>query len=368
MSQIPLVDLVAAHAEVADEVDLRLRAVFETAGFVGGPVVAEFEAAYARFVGVEHCIGVANGTDALELVLRGMGVGRGDDVVLPAHTFVATAEAVERAGARVVLCDVDEASMLVDPSAMSAAVTPTTRVLVPVHLYGQAAPVERVTEVAARHGLAVLEDAAQSQGADRHGRRTGSLGEAAATSFYPGKNLGAAGDAGAVTTSDSALARRVRRIAAHGSEKKYEHVEIGMNSRLDAVQAAVLSAKLARLDEWNSRRRQLAERYDDLLGSLDGVRTPVVSEGNTHVWHLYVVRVDDRDRVLAQLNAAGIGAGIHYPRPVHLHEAFAHLGHGRGDFPVSERIADEILSLPIHPHLDERHQDRVVEVLGESLG
>ncbi len=367
MSTIPLVDLVSAHAEVSAEVDAGLAEIFARAAFVGGRVVADFEAAYAAYLGVSHCVGVGNGTDAIELALRALGVGRGDDVVLPAHTFIATAEAVVRCGASMVLCDVDDESMLMDPSSLEATITPATTVVIPVHLYGQAAPVEVITKVAERQGAVVVEDAAQSQGATRFGHATGGLGTIAATSFYPGKNLGAAGDAGAVLTNDDTLARTVRRLSNHGSEQKYVHIDSGVNSRLDAVQAVVLAAKLRRLDAWNARRRELATRYGQLLADVPGVRVPTVDAGNEHVWHLYVIRVDERDRVLAHLNAAGIGAGIHYPKPIHGHEAYAHLGYRQGQFPVSEKIADQILSLPIYPHLDDADQDRVVDELIRAL-
>lgn len=368
MTAIPLVDLRAAHAEVADEVDAGLAKIFDTAAFIGGRAVTDFEQAFAAYLGAGHCVGVGNGTDALELALRALGIGRGDDVVLPAHTFIATAEAVERCGAAVVLCDVTEDTMLVDPVSLEAAMTPRTAAVMPVHLYGQAAPMEAVLKIAERQGAAVVEDAAQSQGATRGGRHTGTFGSVAGTSFYPGKNLGAAGDAGAVVTGDAALAARVRRLSQHGSDRKYEHTEVGVNSRLDAVQAVVLSAKLRRVDAWNARRGELAERYARLLRDVPGVRTPVVDPANRHVWHLYVVRVPERDRVLQHLQERGVGAGIHYPRPVHAHEAFRHLGHGPGSFPVAERVTREILSLPLHPHLSEADQDRVVDELAAAMG
>jgi dTDP-4-amino-4,6-dideoxygalactose transaminase len=365
--RVPLVDLAAQQAEIADEVRIGLDDVFARTAFIGGEEVGQFEAEYAAFVDVEHCVGVANGTDALELALRAAGVSPGGEVVLPANTFIATAEAVSRIGAVPVLVDVDDEHLLIDPDAVEGAITPRTQAVVPVHLFGQTAFVERLLPLAREAGIPVVEDAAQSQGALRHGRPSGSLGLVAGTSFYPGKNLGAAGDAGAVTTNDDEVAERVRVLAAHGSPTKYVHDVIGMNSRLDTVQAVVLRAKLARLEKWNDLRRRAADRYAAFLADVPGVRVPRSAPGNEDVWHLYVVRVAERDRVLAELNAAGIGAGIHYPTPVHLTRAYAGLGLGPGSFPVSERAADDILSLPLHPHLTVEQQRDVADVLDASL-
>jgi dTDP-4-amino-4,6-dideoxygalactose transaminase len=362
-----LVDLAAQHDQVADEVALGWAEVLKATAFVGGPQVTAFEAEFAEYSGVRHCVGVANGTDALELALRALGVGPGDECVLPANTFIATAEAVARAGAVPVLVDCVEDTALIDVDAIKEKLGPRTKAIIPVHLYGQTAPVEEIVRIANATGVAVLEDAAQAQGARRHGVTAGALGDIAATSFYPGKNLGAYGDAGAVLTGDDKLAARVRLLGAHGSPRKYEHTELGFNSRLDTLQAVVLSAKLRLLEGWNSARRAAAERYSALLGELPGVRTPVVLEGNEPAWHLYVVRVQDRDRVLSELHSAGIGAGIHYPTPVHLTGAFASLGHGIGDFPVAERIAGELLSLPLFPEITRAQQEFVVETLAKAV-
>jgi dTDP-4-amino-4,6-dideoxygalactose transaminase len=366
-SGVPLVDLAAQHDQVAEEVALGWAEVLKATAFVGGPQVTAFEAEFAEYSGVRHCVGVANGTDALELALRALGVGPGDECMLPANTFIATAEAVARAGAVPVLVDCVEDTALIDVDAIIEKLGPRTKVIVPVHLYGQTAPVEEIVRIANANGVAVLEDAAQAQGARRHGVTAGALGDIAATSFYPGKNLGAYGDAGAVLTGDDKLAARVRLLGAHGSPRKYEHTELGFNSRLDTLQAVVLSAKLRRLECWNSARRAAAERYSALLGELPSVRTPVVLEGNEPAWHLYVVRVQDRDRVLSELHAAGIGAGIHYPTPVHLTGAFASLGRGIGDFPVAERIAGELLSLPLFPEITRAQQEFVVETLAKAV-
>ncbi|WP_372593645.1 DegT/DnrJ/EryC1/StrS family aminotransferase [Actinotalea sp.] len=365
---IPLVDLRAQQAEIADEVRAGLDEVFAATAFVGGPAVGRFEQAYARMTGVEHCVGVANGTDALELALRAVGVEAGGEVIIPANTFIATAEAVSRIGAVPAIVDVDPEHLLMDPDAVRAAVTARTQAIVPVHLFGQVAPVEELLKIAADAGVPLVEDAAQSQGALRNGRAAGSFGLASGTSFYPGKNLGAAGDAGAVTTDDAEVARRVRVIAAHGSAHKYDHEVIGFNSRLDTVQAVVLEAKLARLAGWNERRRAAAAYYAELLSGLDGVLAPTSADGNEDVWHLYVVQVEERDRVLSVLHEAGIGAGIHYPTPVHLTGAYASLGHRKGTFPVAERAADRILSLPMYPHLERGQQEQVVETLARAVG
>ncbi|MFY9821575.1 MAG: DegT/DnrJ/EryC1/StrS family aminotransferase [Thermoanaerobaculia bacterium] len=364
---IPLVDLKAQHAEIAAEVEAGFARVIADTAFILGPAVQEFETAFARFCGVPHCIGVANGTDAIELVVRALGLGAGDEVIVPANTFIATALGVLRAGARPVLADCG-AHHLLDPDRIEAAITPRTRAILPVHLFGQMADMEAIGEIAAARGLAVIEDAAQSQGARRHGRPSGSLGIAAATSFYPGKNLGAYGDAGAVVTSSEEIAARLHKLRNWGSDRKYYHPEIGFNSRLDTLQAVVLSAKLRRLEAWNEARRRAAARYDALLAGVAGVETPRTLPGNEHVWHLYVVRVPRRDEVLARLNAAGIGAGIHYPLPLHLHGALHCLGYREGDFPQAEKAAGEILSLPMYPHLTDAQQDRVVERLADALG
>ena len=365
---VPFLDLAAQSAEIADEVLPVWQRLFESAGFIGGSEIAAFEREYAEYIGVEHVIGVSNGTDALELAYRAVGVGPGDEVIIPANTFIATAEAVSRIGAVPVFVDVDDEHLLIDPDAVEAAITERTRVIAPVHLFGQTAPVERILPIAEKHGLVVVEDAAQSQGASSSAGRAGALSRVAATSFYPGKNLGAAGDAGAVMTSDAGIADLIRSLAAHGSSVKYVHDHIGMNARLDAIQAAVLRAKLKRLEGWNVARRVAADRYARLLGDDDGVRLPSVRPGNTDVWHLFVVRVAERERVMAELSDAGIGVGIHYPTPVHLTEAYAGLGYRRGQFPVTETAADRILSLPMFPQLTSEQQERVAEALRDAVG
>ncbi len=367
MHTIPLVDLSVQHSHVADEVEAGFAEVLATGDFVGGKAVAAFEQEYADFVGARSCVGVANGTDALEMALRATAIGSGDEVVLPANTFIATAEAVVRAGARPVFVDVDDDTLLIDPTCVEEAVTERTRAVIAVDLYGQVAPFEQLPSSLAERGIVVIEDGAQSQGALRHGRPAGRFGRVAATSFYPGKNLGAYGDAGAVTTDHDDLAQHVRVMGAHGSSMKYQHTHVGFNSRLDTLQAVVLRAKLRRLHEWNAQRRAAAAVYDDLLGGTPGLRLPATLSGNEHVWHLYVVRVSNRDEVLARARAQGIGASVHYPTPVHLTPAMAEFGAGKGSMPVSEQAAGEILSLPIFPGITVDQQKRVADVMRSAL-
>jgi dTDP-4-amino-4,6-dideoxygalactose transaminase len=363
---VPLVDLSAQHREIAAEVRAGFERVFEHSSYILGEEVGDFERAYAAFAGRAHCVGVSSGTDALELALRGLGIGIGDEVILPANTFVATALAVVRAGATPVLADVDHEHLLLDVEHASTRVGPRTRALIPVHLYGQMAPMAQVRALADARGLVVLEDAAQAHGATQDGATPGEGTAAAATSFYPGKNLGAYGDAGAVLTDDAALARRLLALRNWGSDVKYHHPDVGFNARLDTLQAVVLLAKLARLNAWNEQRRAAAATYAGLLGDLDEVRLPSVAPGNEHVWHLYVIRLRDRDRVLAHLHADGIGASIHYPVPVHGHEPFRPIA-GEG-FPVAERAANEILSLPLFPGITPEQQEHVAGSLRKAVG
>lgn len=363
--EVPLVDLSRQHAQIAAEVTEGMIGVMERTEFILGPAVAEFEHRFAAHCGVEHCIGVGNGTEALELALRALGVSAGDEVIVPANTFIATALAAMRIGARPVMVDCREDTYLIDTDLIGDAVTERTKAIVPVHLYGQMAEVERILDVVG-DSIPILEDAAQSQGAARLGKAMGGYGNVAATSFYPGKNLGAYGDGGAVLTNDDFIAERLQRLRNWGSTQKYFHPEVGFNSRLDTMQAVVLTAKLARLDEWNKQRQLAADRYSSLLEGFDVVR-PVVAEGNEHVWHLYVIRVRERDIVLDGLNRLGVGAAIHYPTPLHLHGAMEELGYQRGAFPVAEQLSDEILSLPMFPGITDEEQAYVVESLARAM-
>ncbi|KAA9135536.1 DegT/DnrJ/EryC1/StrS family aminotransferase [Microbacterium caowuchunii] len=364
---VPFLDLAAQQAEVFDAVSARWQSLLRTAAFIGGAEVDAFEREYAAYIGVDHVVGVANGTDALELAYRGVGVRPGDEVIMPANTFVATAEAASRIGAIPVFVDVDEEHLLISPTAVARAITPRTRAIVPVHLFGQTAPLAALLEIGQDRGIPIVEDAAQAQGARSAAGRAGSLGTVAATSFYPGKNLGGAGDGGAVLTDDPEIAAQVRVIASHGSSVKYVHERVGINSRLDAIQAVVLREKLPRLDAWNRARQRAADRYADLLGDIPGVRIPRAVPGNEDVWHLYVVRVPARSAVVAELDAAGIGVGIHYPTPVHLTAAYRHLGYTPGSFAVAEGAARHILSLPIYPHLSGAQQEYVADVLRTAV-
>jgi len=361
------VDLRAQYDAIRHEIDPAMAAILENTSFILGEPVRTFEAAFAEFCDASHCVGVANGTDAIVLALKALGVGAGDEVVTVSHTFFATAGAVITAGAKPVFVDVRPDTQTLDPERFEAAITPRTKAILPVHLFGQPADMAPILEVATRHGLPVVEDAAQAHGATYEGRRVGSMGRLATFSFYPGKNLGAYGDGGAVVTGDAELAERVRMTRNHGRRAKYEHERTGVNSRLDALQAAVLSVKLRHLDDWNASRRRLAAGYDALLEGVDGVETPFVAPNRESVFHLYVIQVDDRDAVLARLKAGGIGAGVHYPIPLHLQPALKGLGYRVGDFPISERAAGRVLSLPLYPELTDGAQERVVEALKGAL-
>jgi dTDP-4-amino-4,6-dideoxygalactose transaminase len=365
---IPLVDLTTNLRSIEAEVHAAVDRVLASGLYIGGPEVEAFERAYATFAGAAHCVGVANGTDALELMVRAVGFGPDDAVLVPANSFVASALGVHRAGARVKLVDCTPDG-LIDPAACGARLDAKVAAVLPVHLYGQCAPMEEVMAFARAHGLTVLEDAAQSHGATRHGQAAGTWGRAAAISFYPGKNLGAYGDAGAITTQDEALARKLKGLRNYGSEVKYHHPELGFNSRLDPIQAAILSVKLKHLPAWNARRAVAAGRYDELLAGEARVQRPRTLAGNVHAWHLYPVRVPApvRDAVLETLHAGGVGAAVHYPVPIHLQGAFRHLGHRPGDFPVAEALSRELLSLPLYPELEAAQQERVVDLLRKAL-
>jgi dTDP-4-amino-4,6-dideoxygalactose transaminase len=367
MNDIPLVDLSLQHRQVADDIARGWARVVECGSFVLGDDVAEFEREYADSLGIAHCIGVANGTDALELAVRALEIGDGDEVIVPANSFIATALAVRRTGAVPILVDADPTYLLIDPDATARRVGTRVRAVIPVHLFGQVAPMREILALAQEKGLFVVEDAAQAHHATQDNRCAGAFGSVSGTSFYPGKNLGAYGDAGAVLTDDEKIAARVRALRNYGSEVRYEHSERGLNSRLDTLQAVVLRAKLRSLAAWNEERRQAAARYDELLGDLEEVRLPRVRPGNEHVWHLYVVRIPRRDDVLASLHEQGIRAAIHYPVPIHLQRAFADLGHGPGDFPVAEAAARDMLSLPLYPGIEASQQERVAASLRTAL-
>lgn len=364
--EVPLVDLAAMHAEIAAELRDAFEKVFDHKGYVNGDEVSAFEELFARFTGMAHCVGVGSGTDAVELALRAVGIGSGDEVLVPVNTFHATAAAVFRAGATPVFVDCDPDYLLLDVAQARACVGPRTRAVIPVHLYGQMVAMEKLVSLKAR-GLQIVEDAAQAQGATRFGQAPGSVGHAAAWSFYPGKNLGAYGDAGAVATLDPGLAGKIRSLGNYGGAGRDDHTVVGFNSRLDTLQAVVLKAKLHRLAAWNQRRQRAAVAYNSLFSGCSDVVLPKTLPGNEHVYHQYVVRVPGRDRVLRALRAEFIEAAVHYPAPLHLQPAFSWLGYRTGDFPVAEQAAQEILSLPLFPHITPEQQERVHRVLMDVL-
>ena len=358
---VPFVDLKAQYDSIHDQVNDALSEVLESCRFVGGAVVEAFETEFAQACGVKHAVGVGNGTDALQVALRACGIGPGDEVITTAFTFMATAEAIVNAGARPVFVDVDDTYTL-DVSQVQDRITARTRAILPVHLYGQPADIDPLMELAERHGLVVVEDAAQAHGARYKNRRVGSLGHIACFSFYPSKPLGAYGDGGAILTNSDQWAHQVRTICDHGRTGYYEHALIGCNSRLDALQAAVLRVKLRHLDEWNEARRQVALRYAQLLVSSD-LFLPHVAPEREHVYHLYVVRSRDREGLRQRLQKAGIGVGLHYPGPLHLQPAYASLGYRRGSLPNTEDWADQILSLPMYAEMTKNQISEVAAAI-----
>lgn len=369
MAKIPLVDLKAQYAAIKPDIDAAIARVLTNTSFIGGPEVRAFEEAFAAFQGCKHAVGVASGTAAIFLALKALGVGPGDEVITTPHTFIATIEPVEDLGAVPVFVDIDPATYNIDPAKLEAAITPRTKVIMPVHLYGQIAPMNAIMDIARRHNLYVIEDAAQAHGAEYQGKRAGQWGDIACFSFYPGKNLGAYGDGGAITTNDETLARTIAKLRDHGRTSKYAHDVIGYGERLDALQAAILAVKLRHLDDWNAARRQHAAYYNRALQGLAGVVRPALQAEAHHVYHIYCIRVPgDRDAILKALNEREIGAGIHYPLPLHLQQALAHRGGQPGDFPEAEAAAASILSLPMYPELTTDQINRVVEELSEILG
>ena len=360
---VPFLDLVAQHRPLEDELVEAFRHAVRTAGFVGGPEVAGFEREFAGFAGTRDSVGVNSGTDALRFAYLALGLGDGGEVITAANSFIATTEAITQAGGTVRLVDVDPDTATLDPGRVAEAVTPRTVGIVPVHLYGQPADMDPIRAIAAEHGLWVVEDAAQAVAARYRDERVGGLGDLAAFSFYPGKNLGSCGEGGAVSGNDATRLDHVRRLREHGQARKYYHDIEGYNGRLHAVQAAMLRIKLRHLEEWTEGRRRAARAYGEALQGIDGVVLPVEAEYARHVYHLYVVQAEHRDDLQAHLGEHGIATGLHYPLPLHLQEAYAHLGGRRGDFPVTERLAQGLLSLPMFPELTEAQIDRVAEAI-----
>ncbi len=363
--QIPFLSFGPQNAAVRTAVLSAVEAVFDSQWYVLGQEVERFERAYAAYNSVAHCVGVANGLDALHLALRALQVGPGDEVIVPANTYIATWLAASFVGARPVPVEPDPLTFNIDPARVEAAITARTKVIMPVHLYGQACAMDALMDIARRHRLHVVEDNAQAQGATWQGKPAGSFGALNGTSFYPGKNLGALGDAGALTTDDANLARTVRTLRNYGSQQKYYNEVIGLNSRLDEVQAAVLSAKLPHLAAWTAQRQVLAGYYDQALRGLGDLVCPTVAPGATHVYHLYVVQTAHRPALQAHLTAAGIGTLIHYPVPPHLQQAYAAAGYQRGDFPLAEALADRCLSLPLWPGMTADHVAQVAAAVAE---
>lgn len=363
---LPLCDLYAQYLTIKRDIDAAIERTLVQSAFIGGEELREFESEFAAYCEAKACVGVGNGTDALYLALRCLGIGVGDEVITVAHTFIATAETISLTGARPVFVDIMEDTMLMDPAALEAAITSRTRAIVPVHLYGQPCDMDRIMEIARRHKLKVIEDAAQAHGARWRGKRVGSFGDAACFSFYPGKNLGAYGDGGAVVSQDEALVQRIRMLANHGRLDKYIHENEGVNSRLDGLNAAILRVKLRHLDAWNAARRRHAAHYVELLCGSRAV-LPVVSPGAESVWHLFVVRARHRDSVQSMLQKRGIAAGIHYPVPLHRQPAYQYLGLSEGSLPVTERVAAHVLSVPMYAELTQEQIDAVGRAVVEAV-
>ncbi|MBI4032676.1 DegT/DnrJ/EryC1/StrS family aminotransferase [Candidatus Berkelbacteria bacterium] len=358
---IPLVDLGRQYRSIEPEIRGAIDQVLADTAFILGPHAEQFETEFAAFCGTKHCVGLNSGTDGLLLAYAALGIGPGDEVITVANTFFATTEPLGHLGATPVFVDIDPETYLIDVSTIEAAITKRTKAIVPVHLYGQMAPMQPILAIARKHNLAVIEDCAQAHAAEQNGQKAGTYGDIGVYSFYPGKNLGAYGDAGCIITSNAKLAAAIRSLRDHGRLSKYEHATIGYSSRLDGIQAAILSAKLPHLAAWTETRRAHAARYTELLPST--MKKPVEAPGNQHVYHLYTIEVDERDEVLKRLKAAGIGAGVHYPIPLHRQPAYAHLGTKAGTLPVTERVATRILSLPMFAEL----QSEELEVVTQAL-
>jgi dTDP-4-amino-4,6-dideoxygalactose transaminase len=364
--KVKFVDLGAQHKPLEAELKEVFSRVLANGSFVLGPEVEKFEKMFATYCGAEHCVTVTNGTAAIQLVLQGLGIGPGDEVITVAHTFIATAEAINAAGAKPVFVDIDPVSYTMDPTKLEKAINAKTKAIIPVHLYGQPADMDAINAIAAKHNIPVIEDSCQAHGAKYKGKPTGSLGKAACFSFYPGKNLGACGEGGAVTTDDAGLAKKIRMLRDHGSVKKYEHDFPGYNLRLEGIQGGVLAVKLPHLDGWNDNRRVLAARYNELFAG-SKVVTPKEMPYAHHVYHLYVIVVEDREALKKALTEAGIENGLHYPVPLHLQKAYAYLGHKKGDFPVSEHVAANHISLPMYAQLPMEHVEHVANTIREVL-
>ncbi|QAT17010.1 aminotransferase [Candidatus Velamenicoccus archaeovorus] len=361
--KVRFVDLAAQYRETEKEISRLNDALIQRSDYILGQDVRYFEESFASYIGCRYAIGVNSGTDALFLGLLSLGVGRGDEVIVPAYTYIASAFAVTYTGARPVFADIDEATFNIDPQTIERVITKRTKAIMPVHLYGQAADMDPIRKIARKHGLRIIEDTAQAHGAQYRGRKAGSIGDIGAFSFYPTKNLGAFGDAGLIATNSKQLYQKLKKLRDYGRISKYVHGSIGFNSRLDSVQAVFLNAKLRHLDVWNQKRIGVAEMYDKYLGDIPGIRLPRVAGYGKHVYHIYAIRVKNRDKVLEGLISAGISAAVHYPVPLHLQPVYRHLGYRRGDFPVAERVCRDVLCLPIHPHITKKQIIYVAQTL-----
>ncbi len=361
-----MVDVLGQYEKIKDEIDAAVLRVVKSGQYILGPETREFERQIAAYLGCKYAIGCASGTDALQIALMALGIGPGDEVITTPFTFVATAETIALLGAKPVYVDIREDDFNIDPGLIEAAITPNTKAIIPVHLYGQPAAMDEITAIAGKHGLSVVEDSAQSMGAEYKGRKVGTLGTFGCISFFPSKNLGAYGDAGMIVTDDEALAERARIISIHGSKIRYKHSHIGINSRLDTIQAAILSVKLPYLDAWNKQRSDAARRYNELLSGLS-VTVPRVLPDLTHIFHQYTIRVKGRDALAEHLAGKKIPFGIYYPIPLHLQEAYEYLGYKNGDFPVTEKLTEEVISLPMHSELDAAQQEYIVQAIGDFL-
>src|SRR5947208_10073298 len=366
--KVPFLDLKAHHAPLIEKFDRAIHEVIDTSAFAGGPFVERFEEEFAAYCGSSYSIGVGNGTDALWLTLLALGIGGGDEVITVPNTFIATAEAITYCKAQPVFVDVDENTFTMNPAELKKSLTPKTKAIIPVHLFGQPADMDPILEFARAHGLFVIEDAAQAHGAEYKGRKAGTLGHAGCFSFYPGKNLGAFGEAGAVVTSDGELFEKIRVLRDHGQAQKYYHTLVGWNCRMDGIQAAILSIKLRHLEQANRRRRERALQYNQAFAGIEGVATPFEAHYGQHVYHVYAIRVQERDEVRRFLEEKGIGCGVHYPIPIHLQEACRSLGYAEGSFPVAEDLAEEFLSLPMFPELTEEQTEYVARCVSEAAG
>ena len=367
MMKVPFVDLRAQYASIHNEITAALRQVFDSAAFAGGPFVERFEKEFASFCRCKFAVGVSSGTAALWMALLALGTSRGDEVITVPNTFIATCEAISFCGAKPVFVDIDEATYDMAAHLLERAITSKTKAIIPVHLYGHTADMDPIMEIARAHRLFVIEDACQAHGAEYKGRRAGSIGDVGCFSFYPGKNLGAYGEAGAIVTDNGELAEKLRVLRDHGQIKKYYHSMIGWNGRMDGLQAAVLSVKLKYIAAWNEARRRNAQLYDRLLASVDGVITPVESDYGKHIYHIYAIRTESRDVLIDALARKDVACGIHYPVPIHLQGAYKFLGYEKGSFPMAEICAEQLISLPMYPELNPEQIEKVCQEIKRAL-